>query len=147
MLTISPKDKSNIDSFPLKWRWTSTSHALLSNEELNSIEPLSEQKATEFHNLLTLLFKKQSNLPYKEMSAESSTIVNWLTKYILVDIFIFLSCNSSTAIRIPTSLFIQRFDDFCYPSSDDIFIYPESGKWILEYHHHDMFTWMEQNDT
>ena len=50
-----------------------------------------------------------------------------------------LSWQRDTALRTTWELFTARWDDFCYPSSDDVFVSPESGRWVLLYHHWGQF--------
>ncbi len=147
MFTISSEDKSNLDSFSLLWRWNQSSHALFSDKELSLIEPLTELKALELHNLLMPIEEKLRDVKCNKIEAESPQIKAWLSRFIPADEYIFLSWHSSTAIRIQSSLFIFNDDDFCYPSSDDVFIYPESEKWLMQYHHSDLYTWHQLSDT
>ena len=146
MFRFSSKDKTDLKSFPLLWRWNQSSHAVLSDEELALIEPLSKSKALELHKLLML---KRQDLPEcssQKISSESPEVSVWLNKFLLDDKYVFLSWDDSTAVRLPSSLFVIRNDDFCYPSSDDVFIYPESESYLLQFHHFEIFTWDQLND-
>ena len=51
MLVIGTSGLSSIDTFPLVWRWTQVSHAVLSDEEIALIEPLRVEKARELQKL------------------------------------------------------------------------------------------------
>ena len=141
MFTINSNDKCSIDTFPLLWRWNQQSHALLSIEELSSIEPLTELKAKELQNLLVPLAEESNSKPIEKINSESLNVNEWLSNHLANDETVFLSWDESTAIRLPSQLFILRNDDFCYPSSDDIFIYPRSGKWLMQFHHFELYTW------
>jgi hypothetical protein len=134
------KDKTDIKSFPLFWRWDQNSGSDLSDEEVTLIEPLPKSKAFELHEKLMLEFKKLPERSRNLISSESPEVNKWLSESLSDDKFVFLSWDDSTAIRLPSSLFVIRNDDFCYPSSDDIFIYPESERYLLQFHHSEVFT-------
>jgi hypothetical protein len=51
-----------------------------------------------------------------------------------------LSWDSDTALHTSWELFTARWDDFCYPASDDVFILPDSRGWVLLYHHAEGFS-------
>jgi hypothetical protein len=137
---FNSEDKTDIKSFPLFWRWDQNSDSDLSEKELTLIEPLPQSKAFELHERLMLERKKLPELSPDLISSESPEVNEWLNKSLLDDKLIFLSWDDSTAIRIPSSLFVLRNDDFCYPSSDDVFIYPESEKYLMQFHHSEVFT-------
>jgi hypothetical protein len=42
-------------------------------------------------------------------------------------------------VRLPALLFVGRWDDFCFPSSDDVTVYPADERWLLEYAHREEF--------
>lgn len=45
------------------------------------------------------------------------------------------------AVQTNWEIFTRFWDDFCYPSSDEVEIFPPTGKWILLYHHWELFEW------
>jgi hypothetical protein len=49
--------------------------------------------------------------------------------------------DASTAVRTTWDVFTEYWDDFCYPSSDDVEVFPQSGEWLLLYHHWEQFEW------
>ncbi len=59
---------------------------------------------------------------------------------------IVVSWHPSTAVMTTMSLFYEYWDDFCYPSSDDVTIAPFSLEWVLSYHHWQQFTWGTSNE-
>ena len=52
---------------------------------------------------------------------------------------IMLSWNASTALVTDWDTFVSHWDDFCYPASDDVVIWPIVGAWTLCYHHYEVF--------
>jgi len=49
----------------------------------------------------------------------------------------FVSWREDAAIRTTWEIFTAHWDDFCYPSSDDVVVWPESERWALFYFHED----------
>lgn len=45
------------------------------------------------------------------------------------------------AVQTNWEIFARYWNDFCYPSSDDVEIFLPSGEWILLYHHWELFEW------
>jgi hypothetical protein len=130
-------------NFPLLWRWNRDTHAKLSHDELESIRPLPEDEAAvlcdevakwrDHHN------KPQECLNVDEKSDETA-IANWLNQMIPNDANeLLLIWDHRTAARVPRVLFVRRWNDFWYPSSDDLCVISADGGWHLEMHHHGSF--------
>ena len=49
--------------------------------------------------------------------------------------------DTSTAVKTTWEVFTDYWDDFCYPSSDDVEVFPESIEWLLLYRHWEQFEW------
>ena len=49
--------------------------------------------------------------------------------------------DSTTAVRTTWKVFADHWDDFCYPGSDDVEVFPLTGEWLLLYHHWEQFEW------
>jgi hypothetical protein len=149
MLQIDSPDICSINTFPLLWRWNQISHAILLDEEIKLIEPLVENKSNELLNLVAFLKEKNyQNEPYLiNTEGSNDNVITLLNNLSLKNELVFVSWEKYTAVRMPLSLFIHRWSDFCYPSSDDVSILPISGNWLLEYWHYERFTWYELNAT
>jgi hypothetical protein len=48
---------------------------------------------------------------------------------------VILSWNPALAAVVACETFCRYWDDFCYPGSDDVAIFPQSEEWALLYHH------------
>lgn len=48
---------------------------------------------------------------------------------------VILSWSAESALVTRWDTFVQHWDAFCYPSSDDVTVWPLSGEWTLCYHH------------
>jgi hypothetical protein len=52
---------------------------------------------------------------------------------------VYVSWDQDSAIETTWSIFTEYWDDFCYPSSDDVTVLPITGGWWLEYRHYEEF--------
>ncbi len=147
MPEIKEIDFLPIDSFPLKWRWTDSRWNKLPDESLNKIHPLTENKAYEVCQY-SLQFQEQSglikslfeNIEQINTSGEESEVQSWLFSCSSnLDQTVIVSWNDRLAVLADWKVFCEYWDDFCYPASDDISIFPLSGEWMLLYWHSEYF--------
>ena len=143
--------KISIKDFTLNWRWTDPKYNQFSNDELKKIIPLDTTIATEYYNEGISFLEKNSFTPAKDrfhkfeniQATQFKEVQKWLNSKITIDEII-LSWDSNTAIIVNTNLFIEKWDDFCYPSSDDIVILLKTQNSIILYQHSEVFCYAEQ---
>ena len=136
-----------ITHFPLAWRWTNASHAEFSPAELASLHPLPPDKAARIHDAALRFLHAGSLDPqqFERIEGQSAEVsvaqrCSWLrSRQPNLNECVTLSWQHDTALQTTWQLFTERWDDFCYPASDDVFIIPDSGAWVLLYHHADTF--------
>jgi hypothetical protein len=58
------------------------------------------------------------------MHARNPEIRDWLTNVMRSGMPIVVSWDADTAVLTDTELFIEHWDDFCYPASDDVTVLP-----------------------
>lgn len=151
MINIEETDFRSIDSFPLKWRWTDSRWNKLPDETLNSIQPLSENKSRELCQY-SLAFSNQSGLVESlfdrlsriDISDDSPEIRQWLLdRSSDLKQTVAVSWDNELAALVSWRVFCEYWNDFCYPSSDDVAIFPLSGDWMLFYSHDEYFIYGE----
>ena len=139
--------KSAITDFPLIWRWTSPAHALFSHSELAGLHPCSPVEAARIHDDSRAFDIRDGLDPqyFSGLSAHSANVStaegsSWLRAQVpdLAEQVV-VSWERDTALQTSWDFFTARWDDFCYPSSDDVLILPDSGSWVLRYHHEEIF--------
>ena len=147
MLRIEESDFRSMESFPLKWRWTDLRWNKLPDDALNAIQPLSESKTRELCQH-SLAFEDQSGLIESlfETTARINTSGNELEiRQWLIDRSsdlnqtVVVTWDNELAALVKWEVFCEFWDDFCYPSSDDVMIFPLSGEWMLSYSHDEYF--------
>ena len=130
-----------IDDFPLAWRWTQKSHAVLPTNVLATLEPIDGASAHEFYRRGENAFRDA--LAENESScrtADAASARAWLRAFrVPADSTVTAVWNRELGLRLPWGVFVQYWDDFCYPSSDDVFVFLPSGSEAISYEHYEVF--------
>lgn len=149
ILKIEEGDFRLIDSFPIKWRWTDLRWNKLPDNKIDKIQPLSETKAHElfqhskqFYNFITGLTESLfENIEQINASGEEKEVQHWLSSCSLdLNQTVIVSWDGSLAALVEWKVFCEYWNDFCYPASDDVAIFPFSEEWTLLYSHEEYFT-------
>jgi hypothetical protein len=124
----------SIQEFPLAWRWTQASYAVLPPEVLAQIRPLSASEATQ-------LCSRGSSERTSVVSCSTEDpdgVSAWLRR-VQPDsrVRVYVAWSDELAVETNWQIFTEYWDDFCYPSSDDVKVAPVVGTWQLVYHHYE----------
>lgn len=151
-ITIDRTDFVPLDGFRLRWRWTDPRYNVLPVADLAAIHPLSLAKAREINSLTmpclrSLAWSPREAVPEHfrsaatEISAEgdAATVGACLQELSVSDQPVVVSWDKRTAVLTTWKVFHTYWDDFCYPSSDDVTVVPLSGEWLLWYDHEERF--------
>ncbi len=135
----------NIEEFRLAWRWTQPSHTVLPPQVLASITPLSAHEAARLYNYGAELFGQHVHTAVThQCSDDSETTRIWLEDLsIRRDHRMFVVWDRATAVTLPWGTFTTYWDDFCYPSSDDVYVLPEIDGSVLAWSHEEVFKFVE----
>jgi hypothetical protein len=132
-----------IEEFPLAWRWTNASHAVLSAEILASLIPLPVRDADQLYSRGERLFQGNVSAITHLAFEDAEGTRAWLASLPMPrDGRVFIAWNRETAIALPWSTFVTYWDDFCYPSSDDAFVFPAQGNSALAWNHEESFAFL-----
>ena len=140
-----------IEEFPLFWRWNSSTHTQLPEAVLRQIRPLPVPRAAELdhdfrrflsgQNLggpsLGSVFRIEATDPAKTSKRLASAVGSFSGDVVV-------SWSAELAVVVPWALFLSYWDDFCYPSSDDVTVVPIEEQWVLLYHHDEAFEFAER---
>jgi hypothetical protein len=134
-----------IQEFPLAWRWTQSSHAVLPPDVLAGIRPLSPTEAAQVQKSSTYQHNGPADSCSTEDEADEASVRTW-SRRVQPDLLarIFISWSEDLAVETSWDIFTEYWSDFCYPSSDDVAIIPVAGSWRMFYHHFEEFefvTW------
>ena len=137
----------NAETFPLAWRWTQPSHAVLPPEVLAQIHPMQAHesaqlsaKARSFRIDGHLSPNNFGSLRTHETIGSIAEARSWLREQQSdVTVEVFVEWDSELVISTTWQIFTEYWDDFCYPASDNVTVWPMTGAWVLLYHHYEQF--------
>lgn len=149
VIPLSPADFLSMADFPMKCRWTDPNYAVLPAAALNQIRPLTPQKAEEISDVfLQLIDRKQECLSAALFEAIESTdasgdpnlIRKWLFQSVPSSVGdVIVSWQPSVAVLTTAAVLFEHWDDFCYPSSDDVTVWSMTDEWAALFHHAGMW--------
>lgn len=130
----------------LAWRWTDHRYAILPDFILNEMHTTSDMEAKEvFKRAISFLGKEslsndfiEQRFETKEQSASDSA--SWLMMQQPDEsLAVILSWDTDVAIQTTWKIFVEYWQEFCYPASDDLVVFPQHAEWVLFYHHSEAF--------
>ena len=127
----------NIAAFPLIWRWTQLSHAVLPADVLKALHPMKTAQIASLCHSVTM--RRGSHVVKHQATEVSAETGKWLAGLRLPGGRVIAVWNRDTALSIPWQTFVTYWSDFCYPSSDDVDIFVEGGPLVLRWRHDETF--------
>ncbi|WP_107037520.1 hypothetical protein [Brumimicrobium mesophilum] len=145
-------DKNEIialSDFELSWRWEKSHNSIISDFEKDQIIPVSEMeskrlnKVIDFFELEDDLSKKFINHDWIRATSDHEDNIALFRKKITSILEpwtenVLITWNRGTTLKTTKELFLKYWDDFCYPSSDDVTIISEETNWVMFYNHVEM---------
>lgn len=146
MNSITADNFISFRDFDLNWRFTDPKHNLLPEEDLSEIHPLSKTMSIQLYEQTekylgnaTLEKSKFQTIESHEITEDHEEVRKWLKEKIIdPQTQVAVSWDKTTCAVTTWRIFCEYWDDFCYPSSDDILIWASSEDWILNYCHHEI---------
>ncbi|HEY9286212.1 MAG TPA: hypothetical protein VIP46_22360 [Pyrinomonadaceae bacterium] len=146
-MQIEDTDFQPLDEFPLKWRWTDSRWNELPADALLTIQPVAESKAREllqysltFSDASGLFETQFEQISRVEAPANSPSVREWLlARSTDPNQMVIVSWDHHHAALVRWAVFCEYWDDFCYPASDDVTVWPPSEEWVLMYLHDEEF--------
>ena len=134
---------TNLDDFPLLWRWTQVTHSVLAPEVLATIRPLTQAAAQDQAAHASAIWQapRTPSVQHFEAPAERADDVrkNLEGLGLLPTTPIIVYWDMGLAVQTIWQTFTNHWDDFCYPSSDDVVVWSLTEPWALCYGHHEWF--------
>jgi hypothetical protein len=147
-MIIDPRDIVDLAEFPLLWRWTQTTHATLAPDALASIRPIRPDRAATVCEQVVrvpLVPARPDDRLVVTKQTDRQLVSQWLERRVREEeIDVILVWDQQTAALVGRGLFIDRWDDFWYPSSDDLSVLGADGRWRIEMHHDGTFEFCER---
>jgi hypothetical protein len=141
MIHFAPADFVSLDTFDLGWRFTPARAGDLSPATLARIRPLTAARAAGFAQFARDACEDAAQLGATFRSDNPPGAVREQLAALppVPSTQIVLSWNARTAAVSDWEIFLAQWDDFCYPSSDDVTIWPFDSTWTLCYRHYEIF--------
>lgn len=135
------------------WRWTDSKYALLPDDVLALLRPMEAVDARTLYDRSLSYLGKDALAPEFSSSMKNTEAISiaegaaWLTgQQSQLEAEVILSWELAVALRTSWAIFTKYWQEFCYPSSDDLVVFPSSGQWILLYHHEEEFHFGNRRD-
>ncbi|MEZ5691589.1 MAG: hypothetical protein R3D71_07990 [Rickettsiales bacterium] len=145
-LFINDSDYIKLENFSLSYRFTDNNFDILPKNHLSTIKPLPTSKAEEIHEYSkkfidgkTLSSKNFSKTKLIKTDASDPLKIGSILHSLFENSEIILSYDNKTALVTTYNTFYKYWDSFCYPSSDDIVIFPLDEEWVMAYFHYEEF--------
>ncbi|WP_306639816.1 hypothetical protein [Sanyastnella coralliicola] len=136
----------DLEDFELNWRWKESHSSTILATEKAQIKPVSEKESERLNEMIAY-FENEDNLRTAfhqtgwfsakcDSDEDSSNFRNKLRSILeAYNEDVIVTWNRSTTLKTSKEIFIKYWDDFCYPSSDDITVISEETNWVLFYRH------------
>jgi len=107
--------------------------------------PMQDQEANALYRRGEEVFRQTaSGMQVLQASAGEDATRAWLTSLpFRADERVSVVWSPTTGISLPWHTFVRYWDDFCYPSSDDAFVFPQAGSSVLAWNHDEVFEFSE----
>jgi hypothetical protein len=152
VIELSEDDYRSLETFTLAWRWTEPRFNVLPQDALSdvlaNIRPLRSDTAKRIDKRARVFNPEEGFAPgtyelvgqIETSDTNTKSVGAWLREH-TPDVAerIIVSWGSGVAVETIAGVFCNYWDDFCYPSSDDVTILPLSEEWMLIYWHEEVF--------
>lgn len=145
-IEIDNSEIIDLKDFELYWRWEKTHSPDISDSEKAQIQPVSEIESKRLNKVIDY-FEIEDNLrtdfietdwisTNSENDEKIDTFRNKLTSILDTwDENVIVTWNRTMTVKTTKEVFLKYWDDFCYPSSDDVTIISEETNWVMFYRH------------
>ena len=135
-----------LENFELGWRFADENFGTLSIEILRQLRPLSVEAS---HKVYQILSKEiHADFPFKkdlfeEIKAITLSSENISAKELLLTFeiqnseYVLLNWGINTSMMVPWGIFIEFYDSFYYPVSDDLTVINSKLEWGILFFHDD----------
>jgi hypothetical protein len=126
------------------WRWRDPRYDVLPDHVLRSIRALRHATAQQYFGQSLLVDRWIRDCPAREIEADANDenlVSGWLQGCGADTEMVVASWSENEAVYLPWGVFRTYWSSFCYPSSDDVTVWPPDQRWGLSFSHSGMFYW------
>ena len=143
MLELNPADFVSLESFSLRWRFWPSEVGVAADARRARLHALASDAAARAHYFGLEMFEAMGDADCAELRslAEPALVEAWLGALPVSTLeAVIVSWDKATALRTDWQFFCRHWDDFCYPSSDDVIVTAQGDQWLLCFRHFEEFT-------
>jgi hypothetical protein len=139
--------EADLEPFPSSgyaWRWRDPKYDVLPDDVLRSIRALRRDKAQQFFRPSLLIDEWIRDRPAREIGTDAHDerlVSEWLRECGADTDMVIASWSEDEAVYLPWMVFRKYWSSFCYPSSDDVTVWPPDERWGLSFSHSGTFYW------
>jgi hypothetical protein len=141
MIEIATADVVPLAEFPLRWRFGGHPYGDVPSDTLARIHPLGAARAGTLAALARESYRDGMPAGTTFRSDDQPGVVTSRLRALppAPADRIVISWNDRTAVATDWEIFVAHWDDFCYPASDDVTVWPLDESWTLWYRHFECF--------
>lgn len=138
--TFTDQDLQPLEAMELSWRFA-PSHSVMPDSVRSSLRALRPEAAARLHQQAAEWCGHRADAARTFSAADDRESVRQELRSLDVDPEegVLVSWDSANALLMTWGTFCDWWDDFCYPSSDDVTIRSLAGSWVLCYDHEEQF--------
>jgi hypothetical protein len=139
-IPIDDEDFVPLIAFRLNWRFRGRQHGAMSDGTLQRIRPLSEAAASRLGPTVAAASQEGGSFAVTFRSDDTPAVVRNRLRELppAPSEIVLVSWDARTAVVTDWDCFVTYWDDFCYPSSDDVTVLPLDGEWMVCYRHYEV---------
>ena len=145
-IEIDNKEIIPLNEFVLAWRWKKTHNPDITESEKELIQPVTEieskrlNKVIDFFELEDNLRKNYNQTDWVSADSENDKKIERFRMLLKEKLEswnddVIITWNRRMSLKTTKKIFIKYWDDFLYPSSDDVTIISQKTNWIIFYRH------------
>jgi hypothetical protein len=143
-----PVDLEPFSASGYAWRWRNPKYDVLPDDILQAIHAVRHPKAQDYFQPSLNIDRWVRAQPAQEITTddhEEDAVAEWLGAGTLASQMVIASWSEDEAIYLPWSVFRKYWSSFCYPSSDDVTVWPVDESFGLSYSHIGVFHWRSRD--
>ena len=139
-IEIGDADTVPLEEFRLQWRFTDRHADRWSADTRRRVRPLSTRAAEALGSFAATSCRDGAEFSATFRSDDPPGAVRQRLRELPPppDEVVLVSWDAQTAVVTDWDAFVTHWDDFCYPSSDDVTVLPLAGDWVLCYRHYEV---------
>ena len=129
-----------LDEFSLGWRFLDPGTGEVAGHFAGRVRALTAVRAEALDHEAVARCAEPGDFTVTFRTDDSPGLVNERLRALPVadDVRIIVSWDAATAMVADWGIFVSNWDDFCYPASDDLSVWPLDGGWTLCYRHYEV---------